>query len=182
MVVLLDALSVVTQNKLLVILKSDTVWKTYFDKFSPVCAPSKAWNARRLLCNRNFSSIQCPVIPGHHQSMFGKCNVQTRVVESKNARCTLQLWILPKNGIMFRVVQQSNAKLILPFPSLIVRNVSFNSFVASAARSRRRRRTVFLQGALAAQPLILIMAINFWNSGLSACLNGMLPDIKNLRI
>ena len=87
--------------------------------------------------------------------------------------------ILPRNGIMFLVLQQSNAKLTLP---LWFCNVVRSCFTATMEWSCRHHRMVFLNGGFAEPCLISIIWINLWNSRLSAWLNGMLLVIKNLRI
>ena len=86
---------------------------------------------------------------------------------------------LPRNGSMFLVLQQSNAKLTL---SLWCCNVSRSCFTATIAWSWRHRRMVLLDGGFAGHFPTLIIPINFWNLGLSAWLNGMLPEMKNLKI
>ena len=86
---------------------------------------------------------------------------------------------LPRNGSMFLALQQSSARLTRP---LWCCNVSRSCFTATMAWSCSRRRIVFLDGGLAGHFPTLIIRINFWNSGFSVWLNGMLPEMKNLRI
>ena len=82
--------------------------------------------------------------------------------------------------IMFLVLQQSNTKLI---PLLWFCNVTtYNCFTATMEWSCRLCRIVFLNGSLAEAFLTFIIWINFWNSEFLVWLNGMLPEIKNLRI
>jgi len=135
MVLLLNALSAVIQNSFSHRSKSTSVFKTYFARFSPACAPSRAWNAKRLLYNWNFVSIQCKVIPTLWLVESLCIMYKTSFWKSKISIC-----MLLRNGIMFLVLQQSNAKLTLP---LWFCNVVRNGFTATIEWLYRRRQMIF---------------------------------------
>src|SRR5437667_4261973 len=86
---------------------------------------------------------------------------------------------IPRNPKLVRVVQQSNAKLIF---DLFTDNVYFKSSFPWTAWFVSLTRITFRLGQEAGPLLTSIHDINFQKCSLSAWLQGMFPEMKNLSI